>query len=354
MATTERSRVLVLEGGPSERGRQHGEALRGDIEAAIGRFLDDASGRTGMPGPQYVQRFLAETSFRTAMAAHTPQLLEELGGIAEGSGVDEDLLLAYNLLDEEWWYSETLRSKCSAIAVPARDGRPGLVAQTMDLPLHLDGGQMLARHRSDDGREVAVLSGAGLLGLTGANSDGVGICVNALGMLRHDGAGLPVACALRGALDRPTASAAAAFLREVPHASGQQYSVIDGEGGAFGLECSAGGATSSAPGSGRFFHTNHPLASPDVDPGVTGDLELAENSRRRLATLERTGGEVATRADARVALSDRTAPICVSRRDDSAWLTFGAVAIETGEHVRMDVALGPPDETPWIELELGR
>ena len=64
-------------------------------------------------------------------------------------------MLAYNFLDEEWWYSETLRSKCSALAVPARDGQAALVAQTMDLPLPMDGGQVLLRHRDPDGREVA-------------------------------------------------------------------------------------------------------------------------------------------------------------------------------------------------------
>jgi hypothetical protein len=37
MATAERSDVLVLEWGPAERGRAHGEALRRQVQAAIGR-----------------------------------------------------------------------------------------------------------------------------------------------------------------------------------------------------------------------------------------------------------------------------------------------------------------------------
>src|SRR4051794_19415387 len=164
MATTEQGRVLTLQGEPAERGRQHGEALRDEVRAALCRFLDDAALRTGLPGPRYVERFLAETAFVGAIRAHTPDLLEELAGIAAGAGVPADHVLAYNLLDEEWWYSETLRSKCSTLAVPARDGRPALVAQTMDLPLPMDGGQVLLRHRRA-GREVAVLSAAGLIGL---------------------------------------------------------------------------------------------------------------------------------------------------------------------------------------------
>jgi hypothetical protein len=42
----------------------------------------------------------------------------------------------------------------------------------------------------------------------------------------------------------------------------------------------------------------------------------------------------------------------VSRADRSAWVTFGAVVTELGDTVAMDVALGPPDETPWLEVEL--
>ncbi len=38
MATTERLGLLVLVGGPTERGRQHGETLRERVQAAVGRF----------------------------------------------------------------------------------------------------------------------------------------------------------------------------------------------------------------------------------------------------------------------------------------------------------------------------
>jgi len=213
---------------------------------------------------------------------------------------------------------------------------------------------VLLRHRDPAGREGAVLSSAGLIGLTGAFSDGLGICVNALGMLNHDAHGLPVACVLRGALERSTAREAAAFIASVPHASGQHYSVVDASGDAFGLEAGAGGAVASADGHRRFFHANHPLASRDVDPDVTRDLEQVESSRRRQATLEAHGPRVSSRAGARELLADRSAPICVSRADRGAWVTFGAVATELGETVTMDVALGPPDETPWLEVELGR
>ena len=105
------------------------------------------------------------------MAAHTPDLVTELAGIAEGAGVAADELLAYNLLDEEWWYSETLRSKCSALAVPARDGRPGAGgARRWTCRGRWTAARCCCATAIPDGREVAVLSSAGFLGLTGCNS----------------------------------------------------------------------------------------------------------------------------------------------------------------------------------------
>ena len=223
----------------------------------------------------------------------------------------------------------------------------------MDLPRTMDGGQVLLGTWRPDrarGRRAVVRR---VPRADGSNSDGVGVCVNALGMLHHDPRGLPVACAIRGALEQPTAAAAAAFLRSVPHASGQHYAVVDRSGDAYGLECSAGGATDSAPGTRPFFHANHPLASADVDPGVARDLALVENSRRRQAKLE-SAGPRSRAAPTAVRCSDRTAPVCASRADASGWLTFGAVAMELSDTTTMDVALGPPDEAAWIELELGR
>ena len=46
-------------------------------------------------------------------------------------------------------------------------------------------------------------------------------------MLNHSRAGLPVAFVMRGVLERTSVNAAAAFLEDVPHASGQHYALAD-------------------------------------------------------------------------------------------------------------------------------
>src|SRR5689334_20083830 len=125
---------------------------------------------------------------------------------------------------------------------------------------------------NDDGEADAatVLTAAGMIGLTGVSVAGLGVCVNTLAMLNHSGDGLPVAFVMRGALSAGSVAGAARFLSRVPHASGQHYALADPDGVA-GYECSAAGAVRSDGGGARFCHTNHPLASTDLDPSLPAD-----------------------------------------------------------------------------------
>src|SRR6185503_16969789 len=66
------------------------------------------------------------TGFLAAIERHTPDLLAEVRGIADGSNVAFDRTLALNLMDEEWWLTAPAepRNACTLIAVGPREGRP--------------------------------------------------------------------------------------------------------------------------------------------------------------------------------------------------------------------------------------
>jgi isopenicillin-N N-acyltransferase-like protein len=344
---------VVLEGDGRARGRAHGETLRDRIGDALDRWDEDAAARTGLAPAVYVERFLTATRFEAAIRRHTPALLDELAGIGEGAGVAYERILAFNLMDEEWWFSERLRGRpaCSLVAVAPEGDAPGVLAQNMDLPALMDGGQITLRLHDPGGAETVVLSAAGMIGTTGANDAGVGVCVNALSMLRHDADGLPVAFVVRGLLERRSLAAAEAFVQEVPHASGQHYA-LGAPQGVSGWECSAAGATRSSSGGGRFWHTNHPLASDDLDPDMPPDAEAAADSRRRYDLLDDRGPGVRALDDAQDLLADRSAPLCMPVDPGRGWSTFGSLATELVPGPRVRVALGPPDRTPWSELQL--
>jgi len=341
--------IVDVSGSGRDRGRAHGEILRDRIAEALDRWDAEAGERMGIPAADHVAGLLDATRFLPAIESATPDLLEEVRGIAEGAAVSFERVLAYNLMDEEWWYSEARghRHGCSLVAIAGGDGGAAILAQNMDLPEVMDGGQTILRSTAPDGSRTVVLTSAGLIGLTGCNSDGVGVCVNTLSMLHHSPEGLPVAFVLRGLLERRSVAGAEAFLRAVPHASGQHYAVACGEDVA-GFECSAGAVISSDGGAGRFWHTNHPLASRDLDPAAEEPGGTAD-SHRRLARLAESGPGVQSAADCEELLADKRAPLCVAPEAEHNWLTFGSIAMELSAPPAVRIAPGPPDRTPWID-----
>jgi isopenicillin-N N-acyltransferase like protein len=349
MAVTSQA-IVECRGEGRARGRAHGEALRERIGELLERWDAGVAARLGRPPQTLVSALVETTGFVAAIERHTPDLLDEVRGIAEGAGVAFDRILALNLMDEEWWFSDPAepRDACTLIAAGPAQGRPTLLAQNMDLPEVMDGAQTVLRYDDGAGAGGAVLTAAGMIGLTGVSSAGLGVCVNTLAMLNHSGDGLPVAFVMRGALAAGSVAGAADFLARVPHASGQHYALADPAGVA-GYECSAAGALRSDDGGGRFCHTNHPLASADLDPALPAGGRA--DSHVRLAAIESAAGGVATGADCERVLADREAPLCVIAAPGRPWMTFGAIWAELGDTPRARIALGPPDRTPWIDVQ---
>jgi hypothetical protein len=338
-------------GTPRQCGQAHGEALRELIQAMLGRWRA-ALVRPGRPDPQaYLRNFLSQTSYLEAMERHTPELAEELRGIAAGAAVPFDDLLAFNLLDEEWWFSQSPAAQppgCTVVGVMPPGGAP-LLAQTMDIDTLYDGAQAVLRLAVAGRPEALVFTFAGMIGLNGCNADGVGVVVNNLSMLPHAPRGLPVAAVMRGALARRTLADAARFVAEAPHASGQHYA-IGGPDGLLSLECSAAGAVPGTTPGGRLLHTNHPLAAAEQAPGWSP--AATPNSCARYDYIAAHAGAAAAQADVEAILSDRSVPVSMAAAPGRTF-TFGATSLALARPPRMRVTTGPPHEAPFVELSFG-
>ena len=338
--------IVDVVGDGYARGRAHGEQLRDRVQSSVGNVIEALGGSTE------IERFISETDFLTTIDRITPDLGQEVRGIADGADLPLHQVLAHNLMDEHWWWSTTRnrREACSLLATI----EPGpLIGQTMDLPTYMDGSQFILRSTFTDGSVSTVLSSAGLIGLCGSNSHGLGICVNALSMLNHSPDGLPVAFVMRGALASNTSTDAINFITSVPHASGQHYAIVgptdSGEITATGIECSAGGTVMSSTGRTRFGHTNHPLATTDLDLDVETTFT---STHARYEVVTSRAETINSAEDLMALLHDRTGPICVERADTGAWMTFGAIVTDLRSG-QMRYSLGPPTESTWHTVEIG-
>ncbi len=345
--------VIDCSGDGRARGRAHGEGARHLVRDALLRW--EEATLSGQPHGtnilDYSRGFMASTGLINAMEAITPDLLEEIQGIAEASNLPPDVITAYNLMDEQWWYDlGPPRAEPGCSAVGLSDGGATVLAQNMDLPSFMDGSQVVLRLTLPDGPRALVLSSAGLIGLIGVNSAGLAVCVNTLLMLRSNPDGLPVAAVVRHVLAQGSMAAARSALDTIPHASGQHYAIAD-RSGVFGFECSAGGCVpSSAAGGARLSHTNHPLASTDLDPRSLALLEdrgRVADSRRRLAHVDAWLNSGGTSEDVIALLADPGAPISVSPSSDWRGQTFASVMFRLGAEVQAFFCLDGAGKAPW-------
>lgn len=363
-------RKISISGNGRTRGRQHGEELRDLVHAHQARWADSMRADLDMPVDAYLARLFGETRFLPAIERHTPDLLEEVRGIAEGAGADFSVTLARQLSDEEPWFRRKIKLEttagrgCTAIGVDVGSDAPTLIAQNMDMPKWCDGHQILLD--VDDhvsGARALVFTLAGKLSLNGLNAHGVGICCNGMSQLDHSVDGLPEDFVVRGFLTRKSLEEGLGFMRSIRHASGQNY-VVGGPGGrAIDIEVSADRVVEWRPDADAqmVFHTNHPLANGDQAIYRQQAAGLDEAKRRRLfygtshlrmAVLGARFTAPYDRIDMdgiKAALSDHNGPVCrhgeVEGMTDH--YTIGCMIMELDASPRLHVAPGPPCETPF-------
>jgi isopenicillin-N N-acyltransferase like protein len=358
-------RVLMLEGSPYERGLTHGKTLKGEINALVRLWKADLSEQYKMDADEFIDKFLERTSFVEAIKKWTPELLDEVRGIADGGGVDFDTMLAFQLVDEYWVNGRAVaREHCSGLGVARRGGHPSIVAQNMDLEGFRQGFQVVL-HIKQPGTnlEAYVATCAGLIAANGMNNRGIGVCVNTLSDLEHCRDGLPVACVVRGLLLQETEGAAIQFLRRVKHASGQNY-IIGGPTSVYDFECSANRVVQFVPKEvdGVVYHTNHPLASDDLTPEAKGrllktvaDKDHAGDSPTRLATLQTRLGVLkeAGVGPIKGILSSHDSgqhPVCRSYDSKDKSFTFECTIMVLADRPELHICPGPPDVMPFRVL----
>ena len=349
---------LDVKGTPRELGLAHGETFRSTIQAALGQWQHDMSGLAGMPFEELLGMFHAATDYRPAIERWTPHVYEEIQCVAEGANVNEELLYAWQLVDEfidfvvEYVYIE----KCTTVGgYEQGDGLPPVLGKTQDLPHCYIGCEALIRTRyADSDVDVFNSTIAGIVCQDGM-SPHLGVCLNHVGQLARSATGLPVTFVARLLLERcRNAREAADLLADITHASGMNYAVVDKHvTRTFEVSEHSVEEYLPAPDLKRIWHTNHPL----VNKNYCRNIELwnglkdeeAGNTVARMAFLD----EEASLADkplssARVMelLSSREVP--VSSLPEDPFPTINSVVMEFGREPTLYFAPGPPSETDYI------
>lgn len=357
--------TLELIGSPREQGRQHGEALRTLIQKMDLLWREDVRRDLDMNPDEYLSLVMESTSFLQAARQYSPDLLEEVLGIAEGSGMDFASIFARQLCDEDWWmrleikYGGTSEEHCSSLGFSLQNRI--VVAQNMDTPSYWDGQQVLLHFKNPDGLETFVFTVAGSIALCGMNNAGLGVCCNTILQCNHSRDGLPEQFVVRSLLKQRARKDAEHLLRNIPHASPQNY-VIGDRAGVDDFEVSANQVTPFRPSRNIVFHSNHPLVNDDQDQYHEFMKRLPEDMRAGMVsgstTLARFSllEEALNNLNANLSVEEikkilRSPPVCVAK--DEKRITLGCAIMELYPETRLSLSPGPPDSSEFAQYTFG-
>jgi predicted choloylglycine hydrolase len=186
---------------------------------------------------------------------------------------------------------------CTAIAITREGARAA--GQNMDLPAWTNTLQTVLNVTDQHGLRTVAATYPGSLATCGTNSNGVVVVVNALD-LATDLSGVPVDFVTRGALSCPSAQAAIDFIKSIPHAVGQTYTVID-EHDLFMVEAAADGVIDVPLNDDVSWHTNHAL---------TRDHDVSVSSITRWDAVADRVSHIKSAQDIMETLANKESGIC--------------------------------------------
>ncbi|CZT20361.1 related to Acyl-coenzyme A:6-aminopenicillanic-acid-acyltransferase 40 kDa form [Ramularia collo-cygni] len=349
---------IECSGTPYEIGLQHGQEARVQISRSI-MFYADLFQRNCNLSWEAVQG-LAMRDFLPVIQEKWPELMQEMRGIADGTDLGVEDILALNVRTEVAF--GMFSDGCTAFSTFGSEGGKGDVSwlsQNWDWnPLQKRNLVQLSITQPGKPR-IMMITEAGIIGKIGMNEYGVGVCLNAIRASGVDFRKLPCHLGLRVVLESASREDALKRLEGFGGVASACHMLIADREGGVGVEWSfKGWEKIEMDGKGRVFHANHYLRSPAE--GVKEDEAWLEGSRYRTKRIEELvdrlqeehGGEVSYEGILEVFKDEGGFPksICRKREGDSTDETLFNIVMDL-KGLKAFVVVGRPTE-PEEKLEL--
>lgn len=361
---------IRISGDTATRSRQYGELAREQITFIRDGYAE-AYAAKGVSWSDAVAQALA---YVPTVEVAFPELLEEIRGIAEGSGLSFEDVMTINCRSEIL-HAATVRcarttapwrafGECSSFALEDDRSATGtaIVGQNWDWLEALGPGTIVLEVEREDGPNYVSIVEAGLLAKMTMNAHGIAMGINTL-VTTLDGTtnGVPFHFFIRKLADAKSLAGALDILASVGRATSGNYLLASADGSVLNLETSPGDARNVTPQistDGVLLHTNHFIAP------VHGGQDLAQVSMSdsfvRLGRMTRSvrnqDGPLDT-ARLRAALSDHAEhPNSVCCHPDPAsdpksrWKTLASVFMNPAAR-SISYTEGPPCESEWIDAD---
>ena len=252
---------VEVSGPARERGRQYGEAARAQIEKSI-EFYQQLFAHTTQLSWSEIQERVG--LWVPLIEAYLPDSLEEIRGIAEGSGRKYEEILALNGRGElaSGYHFSDEKEGCSSFAMTAEASGDGHVycGQNWDwLEEIVDTLVMLRIHQPPKPTIITQVE-AGQIGRQGVNSAGIGLFANGLGARFGKNIGLPQPYIRRRVLDSANMNEALKAVFNSKQSSCSNLLLTHREGFVIDLETTPARHGWMYPTDGLLVHANHFIA----------------------------------------------------------------------------------------------
>ena len=314
---------LEIEGSPREIGFQQGEHFKEQIQRSIDCYKQmflDYSDLEWDRAKELSRRFIP------VITEYNNDYLEEMWGIAEGSGFDFEDILALNCRSELVFVGkefDKMDGGCTSIGISSDAGKEGnaYLAHNWDWKTSQRSAMIMMKIRQRNGKPtIFMVTEAGIIGKTGFNSAGICRYLNALSTDQAP-TGLPLHMAMRGILDCETLAEAVKAATRMPLGCCANFMLGHKNGECIDLEIENDDFDVLYPKDGILVHTNHFLSPrlPNAPRKDTTKYKLTDSFVRlgRADKLMRRKKTEITHEDIMEVLADHVEyPCSICRHDD--------------------------------------
>ena len=364
MALTQ-TQVVSVKGKAFECGHQHGTQARERIRTLIGTYFCRWEAMWGVKKAEITEKC---RRLVPVIGNYDADILEELQGIAKGADLPLEEIVALNARYELVWGERVVRlfgkGGCTSVAaLPEATGNGRTyIGMNWDNAPFLRELCIVLKVAQTGKPKVMVVTEAGLIGLKGMNSAGLGVCVNGLvSNLDKFDVKVPFFIMLRKALNEDSfaRSLQVAMQTKVAVSGNLLFAHRDGE--AIDLEVTPEDIGIVQAENGILTHSNHFLALTNRPDLKNIFRKLIPNTlfryRRARRLLEQDRGKINEKSFQRVFRDHFSHPdsICWHAHPDDDELdqieTLNSVVMDLSEGT-LYIAEGNPCLTDYVKLSL--
>ncbi|EXJ83496.1 isopenicillin-N N-acyltransferase [Capronia coronata CBS 617.96] len=281
-------RKIELKGTPREIGLQHGRLLQSEIKSQMEVYGAMFELTSQMAWPEVLD---VAAEFAATIKRLTPEIFDEMQGIAEGAQVQLLDIVALNCRSEIALGRFT--DGCTSIAwnVGNVQSKKVVLAQNWDWTAQVKKNIVMMSIEQVGTPKIWMITESGIVGKIGFNSASVGTCLNAIRARPILSTKVPIHVALRLCLQSTSVDGAIATLRTLGGVASSQHILLADKTRAVGLELSPLGDVHLSEQDGIVTHSNHFIENRYVEepPWLAGSPVRLERIRQLAAKLKSEG-----------------------------------------------------------------